>query len=95
MLGNLIQKAYASGVSAEYTDLLQRILTNIVNPFVSLLIGAAVIYFLWGVLEYIMNAESSDKRKEGQMRMLYGVLGIFIMVTAYGILNLIINTVRQ
>lgn len=80
---------------AETTALLDRILANIINPLIMLMIGIAVVYFLWGVFDFVREAENSDKRKEGGMRMLYGVLGIFIMVTAYGILNLIIGTVRQ
>ncbi len=79
-----------------YTDtLIQNILDNIVNPLVLLMIGLAVVYFLWGVFEFVRNAESSEERKKGGMHMLYGALGLFIMVTAYGILNLILRTIGK
>ena len=92
---NLIEKAYAAPLPGATTALLQRILDNIVNPLVMLMIGIAVIYFLWGVFEFIRNAESSEERKKGGMHMLYGALGLFVMVTAYGILNLILGTIGK
>jgi hypothetical protein len=109
MFRNLIEKAYADtstvwpnsvpsggpGTIGDYNTLLKSILVNIVNPLVTLMVGVAVLYFLWGVFDFVRNAESSEKRKVGGMHMLWGALGIFIMVTAYGVLNLIIGTVRQ
>ena len=95
MILNFIEKAYAATLPAETTTLLNKILTNIVNPFVTLLVGIAVVYFLWGVFEFVRNAESSEERKKGGTHMLYGALGLFIMATAYGVLNLIIGTIRQ
>jgi hypothetical protein len=47
------------------------------------------------VFEFIHNAESSDERKKGGMNMLWGAIGLFIMASAYGILNLIIGTIRN
>ena len=98
MFQSLIEKANAQGLSGtpiSTHDLLQNILTYIVNQLVSLMIGVAVIFFLWGVFQFVRNAESSDERKKGGMNMLWGVIGLFIMVTAYGILNLIIGTITR
>ena len=93
---NFIEKVYAAGtVPAATVSLLQRILVNIVNPLITLMVAVALIYFLWGVFEFVRNAESSEERKKGGMHMLYGALGLFIMLTAYGVLNLIVGTVRQ
>jgi hypothetical protein len=73
-------------------QLIRNILDNIVNPIISLMLAVAIIYFLWGVFEFVRNAESSEERKKGGQHMLWGALGLFIMVTAYGILNLIKGT---
>ena len=108
MFSNLIEKAYAAGSTiiwptsvagraspiGDYNTLIKNILINIANPLLALMAAVAVIYFLWGVFEFVRNAESSEERKKGGMRMLWGVLGLFIMVTAYGILNLIIGTIK-
>lgn len=89
---NLIKTTYAATLTTD--QLLGNILTNIVNPAIALMMGVAIIFFLWGVFGFIRNAESSEERKKGGTHMLYGALGLFIMVSAYGILNLIIGTVK-
>ena len=83
------------GTPIDTNTLIQNILTNIVNPLILLMVGVAVIFFLWGVFEFIRNADSSEERKKGGMHMLYGALGLFIMSTAYGVLNLILGTIGK
>jgi uncharacterized membrane protein len=98
MFPNLIEKAYAAvneGTAISTEKLLGNILTYIVNPFITLMVGVAVLYFLWGVFQFIRNAESTDERKKGGMNMLWGAIGLFIMISAYGILNLILGTIGK
>lgn len=90
---NLIEKTYAATLSTD--KLLSNILINIINPAITLMMGIAIIFFLWGVFEFVRHADSSEERKKGGMHILYGVLGLFIMVTAYGILNLILGTIGK
>jgi hypothetical protein len=90
-----MEKVYAADIPAVAQTLITKILDNIVNPIVSLMIGIAVVYFIWGVFQFVRNAESSEERKKGGMHMLYGSIGLFIMVTAYGILNLILGTINS
>ena len=84
-----------NGNAIDTNTLIQNILTNIVNPLILLMVGVAIIFFLWGVFEFIRNADSSEERKKGGEHMLYGALGLFIMSTAYGILNLILGTIGK
>ena len=100
MFLNLIEKAYAAeiiggGAPISPKTLLNNILDQIVNPLIILMVAVAVLYFLWGVFQFVKNAESSDERKKGGMNMLWGAIGLFIMVTAYGILNLIMGTIGK
>lgn len=99
MFQNLIEKAYAAGVGSgtpiSTQTLINNILANIVNPLITLMVAVAILYFLWGVFQFVRNAESSEERKKGRMNMMWGALGLFIMIAAYGIVNLIIGTIRQ
>jgi hypothetical protein len=98
MLSNLITKAYAAGLNGtpiSGTTLVANILKNIVNPIIALMVAVAVIVFLWGAFQFVRNAESPEERQKGGMTMLWGVIGLFIMASAYGILNLIIGTIEQ
>lgn len=99
MLSQFIQKAYAQGINSgkaiSAETLIGNILTNIVNPIITLMVAVAVVIFLWGVFQFIKNAESPEDRKTGGMHMLFGAIGLFVMSAAYGIMNLIIGTIGE
>jgi len=100
MLDSLIQKAYAAGISnpagsnsgITFDKLLQNINNQIVTPLIYLLFALALVYFFWGVMVFIRNADAADKRAEGFQHMIWGLIGIFIMISAKGIINLILGT---
>lgn len=70
--------------------ILERIKVVILYPLISLLLGAALLVFLWGVFRYIAGAgaESDEARETGKRHMLYGIIGLVVMVSALAILEL-------
>jgi len=62
--------------------------TAIINPLITLMFALAVVYFLWGVFQYIKNADSDEGRQKGGRSILYGLLGIVIMIGVYGIIQI-------
>ncbi len=75
--------------------LISNIVDQIVNPFIFLLFGLALLYFVFGVIRYIANADDETKRKEGQKHLLWGIVGMTIMVGAWGIVRLISASVNE
>lgn len=65
----------------------------IINPIIMLLFAVAVLIFLYGVFEYMRNSDSEDGRTQGQRHMLSGVFGLFIMISVFGIIHFILNTI--
>jgi len=60
---------------------------------VPVIFAIAFIVFLWGVYRYlILGAASEEKRQEGQKFIMYGLIGFFLMVSVWGIVNLLINS---
>lgn len=87
-----VSTAHAA-INANAADpLISKVLTLVVNPIISLLFGVAVLYFLWGVFKFIKDSGESTAREEGQQAMLWGMVGIVIMVSAYGLINFIQNS---
>ncbi|MFZ2072166.1 MAG: hypothetical protein WA101_01615 [Minisyncoccia bacterium] len=64
----------------------------IINPLILLLFALALAYFLWGVFEFISNQDSEEKKTAGKSHMLWGVIGITIMMGVWFILNVLLNT---
>lgn len=73
--------------------LIERIGTLILGPIIALLFAIATLYFLWGVTKFIMNIDNEQAREEGKNSMIYGVVGMFIMVSAYALVQIIGRTV--
>ena len=72
--------------------LLDKIQENILNPVITLLFSAAVVWFLYGVFEFVRGQGSDEARKTGAQHILWGVIGMAIMISAYGIINIICGT---
>jgi succinate dehydrogenase/fumarate reductase cytochrome b subunit len=64
----------------------------IINPLILFLFALAVVYFLYGVLEFLMNQENDEKKTSGKSHMLWGVVGITIMLGVWTILGIVLNT---
>jgi len=74
-------------------ELINTLATEILNPVIRLLFAAAVVYFIYGVIVYIANADDEDARKEGKKHILYSIIGLVIMAGVWGIIDLIANTI--
>ena len=82
----------AFGAVTTFKDLVNTtIIDGILRPIVPLLIGLAVVMFVYGVLIY-MFSEGGDKKEEGKQYMLWGIIGIFVMVSVWGIVSAIKGT---
>jgi hypothetical protein len=64
---------------------------GILNMAVPILIALAVVVFLWGVLKYVIAKEETQK-KEGKNIMIWGIVGIFVMVSVWGLVAMLQNT---
>lgn len=76
-------------------SIVPRIVDNIVLPVVQLVFALAVLMFVWGLIGFFRGAEDSEARTTGQRHILWGVVGMVIMVSVYGIIRLVANTVGQ
>ncbi len=64
----------------------------ILFPTIALLSGVALLVFIWGCAKYIMNADNETERENGKKHILLGLIGLFIMVSAYAILTFAVNS---
>jgi len=78
-----------------FDQLLANINTEVVSPIIWLLFGLATIYFLYGVFEFVKNAGSEEGRRTGGQHIMWGLIGMFIMFSVRGIINLILGTLNS
>ncbi len=64
----------------------------ILNPLIILFFALAVILFLYGVFQFVWNQDNEEKKTTGKNHMIWGIVGMVIMMGVFSILDLIINT---
>jgi len=60
---------------------------DILNKAVPVIIGLAVVYFLWNVAKYVLSA-----KEEARTGMIWGIIGIVVMVSVWGLVSLVQGT---
>lgn len=73
-------------------NIIDNIAFFIIKPIVTLLIALAVLYFLYGLLKFIGNQDNATEQEAGKRHMIWGVIGVFLMLSVGGILAIISNT---
>lgn len=72
---------------------LQQFIGFIDNYLVPLLFAIAFIVFIFGIFQYfILGGADEEKRSKGRSLMLWGMIGFFVMVSIWGILNLFVHS---
>ena len=71
---------------------LAKIESAILFPFMTLMMAVAFLFFLWGAYQYVLNADDEGARSEGKSHMMYGIIGLFVMISAMGILTIAAGT---
>lgn len=64
----------------------------IINPIIVFLFGLAVVYFLYGIFQFVANGNDEEARTKGKSHMIWGVIGMVIMMGVFAILNMIMST---
>lgn len=70
-------------------NLFNAVVKEIVNPIISLLFVAAAVVFIWGVIGFISGADNEQKRNDGKRHMLWGIIGLAVMLSSWGIIKLL------
>ena len=72
--------------------LVNRIATKILSPIIVLLFGIAMVILLWGIIQYVIGAQGdSNKLKQGRNVIIYGIIGMTIMASAWGLVRMLCN----
>lgn len=71
-------------------SLVARITTEILNPIILLLFVVATIIFSWGIILYVIGGQGdANKTQTARRIIIWGIIGMFIMASAWGIVGLL------
>jgi Type IV secretion system pilin len=79
----------ATGAFSSLKTIIESFSSNVLTALGSLFMGAAVVIFFFGIVQYILGARSGDAKKigDGNQFMMWGLVGLFVMFSVYGIVK--------
>lgn len=78
------------GTITGISDILCQI-QNIFNYLIPILITLGVVYFVWGVVRYVI-ADGEEAKTKGRDSMIFGIIGLAVIVSMWGLVNIITST---
>ncbi len=64
----------------------------ILFPIITLMIALALLVFVYGAVMYVTNANNPAARAEGQKHIMWGIIGMLVMLSAFAILKIAAGT---
>ncbi|TSC58837.1 MAG: Uncharacterized protein Greene041679_39 [Parcubacteria group bacterium Greene0416_79] len=80
-----------TGNTQDISGLISR-LTGILGAIIPFIIALAVVVILWGIFRYISKAGEEEARQEARQFIVWGIIGLFFMVSIWGFVNLLDKT---
>jgi len=75
---------------APYSDGIINLINTVIVP---LLFAIAFLYFVWGVFKYFFwGAENETERETGRQVILWSIIGFAVIVSVWGLTQIIIDT---
>ena len=78
-----------SGISDISTVLCK--ISQLLNSVIPVLIALGVVYFVWGVITYVIS-DDEEAKKKGRNRIIYGIIGLAVIVAMWGLVGILTNT---
>lgn len=66
-------------------------IAEFVNLIIPIVIGLAVLIFIWGVVQYVI-AKEEEAKTEGRDKMIYGLIGLAVIVSVWGLVAVLKNS---
>jgi len=67
--------------------------TCIINySIIPLIFSLAVVMFVWGVVQFVINSSEEAKKEKGRQFMLWGIIALAVMVSVWGLVSILSNT---
>ena len=74
------------------TQFLNKVDAYILNPLILLMFAVSTVYFLYGIVKFLSTDATEKPRQEARSAILWGLVGMVIMFSVYGIIHFVMAT---
>jgi hypothetical protein len=76
-----------------FRTLVHGTLVPLLDAVIPVIFGVALIAILWAGSQLVLHADNEQKRTDSKRSMFWGIIILFIMLSMWGLVNLIKNSV--
>lgn len=66
-------------------------LQQILNAIIPLLLALGVVYFVWGVVRFMIS-DAEEAKTKGKDQIIYGLVGLAVIISLWGLVAILVNT---
>lgn len=77
--------AFAQGANLSGLSQLVTQIGGIIAKIIPLMFAIAIVYFFWGLIQFLRGAGDPKMHDQGKMHMIYGIIAIAVMISVYGL----------
>lgn len=92
LLISILIPKFLFAAEVQISDFLNKVNKIIINPLIVLMFTVATVVFLYGIFEFIQNMDNPTEKDRGKRNIGYGLLGMFIMISVFAIMRIILGT---
>ncbi len=64
---------------------------SLLSAVVPVLVALGVVYFVWGVISYVI-ADSDEAKTKGRDMMVFGIIGLAVIISVWGLVYILTET---
>ncbi|MFP4539946.1 MAG: hypothetical protein ACLFNN_03370, partial [Candidatus Paceibacterota bacterium] len=87
-LPSVVAATQGSGDLGNVEGFMETVL-DLLDLLVLIIMALALVFFLWGVAKFILNAGDPEEQSKGKQIMFWGLIGLFVMTAVWGLVAFI------
>ena len=81
--------SFGSTVNLGYFEGAVTAVGRVIDLLVPVLVALALALFIWGLVIFITQSDNDQGRASGKQKMIWGVIALFVIVSVWGLVNLL------
>lgn len=78
----------------DFKGFVDYLIHSFITPLFGILVGAAVVFFLWNIFGVIKNSDQPEELEKMKQKAVWGAVAIAVMVSMWGLVNFFTSTAK-
>src|SRR6185437_15372930 len=74
------------------SNLIGKLVTYVIDPAILVVFAAGFFFFVFGLVQFLWRLDEGGDNTTGKQHMVWGIVGMLIMVSVFGIITIIDDT---